>query len=295
MSKEILCAFGVDVDAVAGWLGSYGGEDSPDDISRGLFAGEVGSPRLLKLFGKYNLRTTWFIPGHSAETFPEQMKAVADAGHEIGVHGYSHENPIAMTREQEEVILDKCIGLLTQLSGKRPTGYVAPWWEFSPVTNELLLQRGIKYDHSLMHNDFHPYYIRVGDRWTKIDYSQHPDVWMKPLVRGRETDLIEIPASWYLDDLPPMMFIKKAPNSHGFVNPRQLEEMWRDQFDWVYREYDYAVFGMTIHPDVSGRPQVLLMLERLIQHIQSHPGTRFLTFDEIADDFARRHPRQKQT
>jgi peptidoglycan-N-acetylglucosamine deacetylase len=77
-----LCAFGVDVDAVAGWLGSYGGEDSPDDISRGLFAGEVGSPRLLKLFGKYNLRTTWFIPGHSAETFPEQMKAVADAGHD---------------------------------------------------------------------------------------------------------------------------------------------------------------------------------------------------------------------
>jgi peptidoglycan/xylan/chitin deacetylase (PgdA/CDA1 family) len=116
---------------------------------------------------------------------------------------------------------------------------------------------------------------------------------MKPLIRGQETDLIEIPASWYLDDLPPMMFIKKAPNSHGFVNPRQLEEMWRDQFDWVYREYDYAVFGMTIHPDVSGRPQVLLMLERLIQHIQSHPGTRFLTFDEIADDFRRRHPRQK--
>jgi peptidoglycan-N-acetylglucosamine deacetylase len=295
MSKEILCAFGIDVDAVAGWLGSYGGEDSPDDISRGLFAGEVGSPRLLRLFGKYNLRTTWFIPGHSAETFPEQMKAVADAGHEIGVHGYSHENPIAMTREQEEVILDKCIDLLTRLSGKRPTGYVAPWWEFSPVTNELLLERGIKYDHSLMHNDFHPYYVRVGDQWTKIDYSQHPDVWMKPLIRGQETDLIEIPASWYLDDLPPMMFIKKAPNSHGFINPRQLEEMWRDQFDWVYREYDYAVFGMTIHPDVSGRPQVLLMLERLIQHIQSHPGTRFLTFDEIADDFRRHHPRQKQT
>ena len=44
MAKEILCGFGVDVDAVAGWLGSYGGEDSPDDISRGLFAGEVGSP-----------------------------------------------------------------------------------------------------------------------------------------------------------------------------------------------------------------------------------------------------------
>jgi peptidoglycan-N-acetylglucosamine deacetylase len=293
MPKEILCAFGVDVDAVAGWLGSYGGEDSPDDISRGLFAGEVGSPRLVGLFKKYNLRTTWFIPGHSAETFPDQMKAVANAGHEIGVHGYSHENPIAMTREQEEAILDKCLDVLSKLSGKRPTGYVAPWWEFSPVTNELLLERGIKYDHSLMHNDFHPYYVRVGDTWTKIDYSKHPDAWMKPLVRGKETDLIEIPASWYLDDLPPMMFIKKAPNSHGFVNPRHLEESWRDQFDWVYRENDYAVFTMTIHPDVSGRPQVLLMLERLIEHIQKHDGTKFLTFDAIADDFKRRSPRKK--
>ena len=291
MAKEILCAFGVDVDAVAGWLGSYGGEDSPDDISRGLFAGEVGAPRLLKLFAEQQLRTTWFIPGHSIETFPEQMKAVVEAGHEVGIHGYSHENPIAMTPAQEEAVLDRSIELVTQLAGKRPTGYVAPWWEFSNVTNELLLKKGIKYDHSLMHNDFHPYYVRVGDSWTKIDYSKHPDAWMKPLQRGQETDLVEIPANWYLDDLPPMMFIKKSPNSHGFVNPRHLAEMWRDQFDWVYRENEYAVFTMTIHPDVSGRPQVLLMLERLIQYIRSHDGVRFVTFDEIADDFKARKPR----
>ena len=100
---------------------------------------------------------------------------------------------------------------------------------------------------------------------------------MKPLQRGQETDLIEIPASWYLDDLPPMMFIKAAPNSHGFVNPRDIEEMWRDQFDWVYREYDYAVFPLTIHPDVSGKPQVLLMLERLFEHMSRFPGVKFVT------------------
>mgnify|MGYP001011774448 FL=1 len=291
MAKKILVAYGVDVDAVAGWLGSYGGEDSPDDISRGMFAGEVGAPRLLKLFEKYNLKTTWFVPGHSLETFPEQMQEVARCGHEIGVHGYSHENPIAMTREQETAILDHCIDLVTQVSGKRPTGYVAPWWEFSPVTNELLLERGIKYDHSLMHNDFHPYYVRVGDSWTKIDYSKHPSYWMKPLVRGKETPLVEIPANWYLDDLPPMMFIKKSPNSHGFVNPRDIEQMWRDQFDWVYREHDYAVFTMTVHPDVSGRPQVLLAQERLIEHISSHEGVEWCTFDQIADDFIARNPR----
>jgi peptidoglycan/xylan/chitin deacetylase (PgdA/CDA1 family) len=293
MSKTILCGFGVDVDAVAGWLGSYGGEDSPDDISRGMFAGEVGSLRLLKLFERFGIKTTWFIPGHSIETFPQQMKAVAQAGHEIGIHGYSHENPIAMTPEQEEAVLDKCIDLVTKLQGKRPTGYVAPWWEFSAVSNDLLIKKGIKYDHSLMHHDFQPYYVRVGDSWTKIDYSKKPESWMKPLVRGHETDLIEIPGSWHLDDLPPMMFIKKAPNSHGFVSPYAIEEMWRDQFDWVYREYDYAVFAMTIHPDVSGRPHVLMMLERLYHHIIRHPGVRFCTMNEMADDFAKRSPRKK--
>ena len=293
MAKQIFVSIGVDVDAVAGWLGSYGGEDSPDDISRGLFAGEVGTPRLLDLFDKEGLTTSWFISGHSVETFPKQMQMVADAGHEIGIHGYSHENPIAMTYEQEQAVLDKSFALISELSGKAPTGYVAPWWEFSPVTNELLLEKGIKYDHSLMHNDFTPYYVRVGDSWTKIDYSQHPDTWMKPLVRGQETDLIEIPANWYLDDLPPMMFIKKSPNSHGFVNPRHLEQMWQDQFDWVYREMDYAVFPITIHPDVSGRPQVLLMLERLIKHFKAHEGVKFVTMNQIADDFAKRCPRQK--
>ena len=293
MAKEIFCAFGIDVDAVAGWLGSYGGEDSPTDISRGVFSGEVGAPRLLQLFDRFGIKTTWFIPGHSIETFPTQMKAVADAGHEIGLHGYSHENPVAMTAAQEEEVLDKCIDLIQNLSGKKPQGYVAPWWEFSPITNELLLKKGIKYDHSLHHHDFQPYYARVGDSWTNIDFTKPAREWMKPLVRGRDSTLIEIPGNWYLDDLPPMMFVKKAANSGGWTNPRDIEQLWRDQFDWVYREYDYAVFTMTIHPDVSGRPQVLLMLERIYQHIIRHPGVRFRTFAEIADDFARRSPRPK--
>ncbi len=293
MAKEILVAYGVDIDAVAGWLGSYGGEDSPDDISRGLFAGEVGIPRLLKLFKKYHLPATWFAPGHSIETFPEQMKMIVDAGHEVGAHGYSHENPIAMSTKQEEDVLLKSVELIKDLTGKSPTGYVAPWWEFSNITNELLLKHGFKYDHSLMHNDFTPYYVRVGDSWSKIDYSLEAKDWMKPLIRGVETGLVEIPANWYLDDLPPMMFIKKSPNSFGFVSPHDIGQMWIDQFDWVYREMDYAVFSMTIHPDVSARPQVLLMHERIIEHINRHDCVRWVTFNEIADDFLKRSPRKK--
>ena len=115
---------------------------------------------------------------------------------------------------------------------------------------------------------------------------------MKPLRRGKVTPLIEIPASWYLDDLPPMMFIKASPNTHGFVNPRQLEQLWIDQFDWVYREYDYAVVR---HDDSSGRQRqarrCCSCTSGSSSTSTSTPGVRWATFDEIANDFAKRNPR----
>ncbi|KXH68112.1 polysaccharide deacetylase [Colletotrichum salicis] len=211
--KKVLVCYGVDIDAVAGWLGSYGGEDSTSDISRGLWAGTIGTRRLLKLFEKYNIKASWFIPGHSLETFPEECAMVRDAGHEIGLHG-----------------------------------------------------------------------------WTKIDYSQKAEEWMKPLVKGKETGLVEIPGSWYIDDLPPMMFMKNSANSHGWVNPRDVEDIWRDHFDYFYREYDEFIFPMTIHPDVSGRPHVLLMHERIIEHINSHEGVEWVTMGEMSDYFKSKNP-----
>lgn len=102
--------------------------------------------RLLHLFERWGIQTTWFIPGHSIETFPEEMKAVAATGHEIGMHDYSHENPIAMMPEQEEAKFDRCVALIAGLAGQPPRGYVAPWWEFGPKTNELLQARGLRYD-----------------------------------------------------------------------------------------------------------------------------------------------------
>jgi len=104
--------------------------------------------------------------------------------------------------------------------------------------------------------------------------------------------------------LPPMMFMKLVPNSHGFVNPRDVMDMWRDHFDYFYREYDEFIFPMTIHPDVSGRPvssgfaletfeaqstnfsqHVLLAHERLIEYINQHEGVEWVTFSEMSDDF----------
>ena len=282
--KDIKVCYGIDVDCVAGWLGSYGGEDSPCDISRGVFAGRVGIPRLLDLFDRYGIKTTWFSCGHSIETFPEQKKDVVARGHEIGLHGYSHENPLAMTPEQEEKILLHTIDLVTELSGKKPVGYRAPWWEFSKVTNDLLVKHGIKYDSSLMHDEFHPYFVTTGDKWYPIRYDKDPDTWMKPMEFGKETDLVEVPCSWYLDDLPPQMFIKSSPNSFGWVSPDVIFELWKNQFDFLYEEGE-GVFPITIHPDVSGRPQGILMHRKLIEYMRSKPGVTFVTYAEACEDF----------
>src|SRR5439155_10690129 len=281
---------GVDLDAVSGWL-EQGRGASPVDLSRGGFAARVGTPRLLRLFERFGITASWFIPGHSLESFPEQVGQVVRAGHEVGLHGYTHENLARLSPEQEEEILAYTIGLVERATGQRPRGYVAPSWELSPNTLSLLLKHGLRYDHSLMEHDFQPHYARLGDRWTDVDFSRPAGTWMKPFELGRETDLVEIPASWYLDDWPPMTFMPRSPNSHGFVSPRDVEQQWRDQFDWVYREYEYAIFPMTIHPDCSGHAQILLMHERLIEYLLGHVGVRFVTFEQIAEDFRRRSPR----
>jgi peptidoglycan/xylan/chitin deacetylase (PgdA/CDA1 family) len=149
-----LVSISVDIDAVAGWLGSYGGQDSTSDISRGIFAGTIGVRRLLKLFAKHNIITTWFIPGHSLESFPEECGMIRDAGHEIGLHGYSHENPVEMTLEQQTAVLDKSYKLITEFcGGKPPRGMVAPWWESSKEGAELTLKYGIEYEHNFSHHD----------------------------------------------------------------------------------------------------------------------------------------------
>ncbi|BGO97143.1 Chitin deacetylase [Rhodotorula toruloides] len=202
MPRRILCTIGVDVDACAGWLGSYGGEDSPNDMSRGCFAAEVGVPRLLKLFKeKGDMKTSFYIPGHSLDSFPKEMAMVRDAGHEIGLHGYSHENPVAMTLEQQRAVLDHTYKQLTDFCGKPPVGSVAPWWEASKEGIELLLEKGIEYDHSSQAHDCMPFYTRDEDTWTKIDFnSTSAHDWMHPLKKGKLTKLVNIPANWYLGD-----------------------------------------------------------------------------------------------
>lgn len=71
-------------------------------------------------------------------------------------------------------------------------------WETSKEGAQLLLDYGIEYDHSMSHTDCEAYYLRTGDTWTNIDYKKKPEDWMKPLVKGQDTGLVEIPANWYV-------------------------------------------------------------------------------------------------
>ncbi|KAI5264832.1 glycoside hydrolase/deacetylase [Aureobasidium subglaciale] len=261
---------GVDIDAVAGWLGSYGGTH--------------GTRRLLKLFDKYDIKASWFIPGHTLETFPEDCAAVRDAGHEIGLYGYSHENPVDMTFEQQKDVLNKTFKMLTEFCGKPPRGSVAP-----KEGTKLLLSYGIEYDHSMSHEDCQMYWLRTGDTWTKIDYSKKAEDWMKPLIKGEETGLVEIPGSWYIDDLPPMMFIKNTLSiiinldAHTSTsNPRDIEDIWKDHFTYYYREFDEFIFPMTIHP---GNYTKLDVTSISLTLLQMSVGVEWVTFEQMSDEF----------
>ncbi|NON61333.1 polysaccharide deacetylase [Acidianus sp. RZ1] len=275
----------VDVDAIAGWLGSYGGQDSLCDLSRGEFAGKVGVPRLLNLMEKLGIKSTWFVPGHSLETFKEEITSVVEAKHELGTHGYSHENPLMLTKEKEEKILKKCVGLIEDLTGEKPKGNRQPWWDMAPWTIDNLEKLDFTYDSSLMGREFHPYFLRKGDRWFKIDYAKDPEEWMKPYEFGEKTKIIEFPISWYLDDLPPQMFMKHPYYNYGWTHPDVVYDvMFKEHFDYLYSEEGNGILVLTIHPDVSGRVQSINRLKKLLEYIKTR-GSNFVTLSEASSLF----------
>ncbi|NUB90136.1 polysaccharide deacetylase [Haloterrigena sp. SYSU A121-1] len=279
-------AIGVDADCVAGWLGSYGGADSPADLSRGLAAGNEGIPRMLALFDEQDIETSWYVPGHTIDTFRDEIEAVAADGHELGVHGYSHENPTDLSREQEDEILEVSIDRIEDVTGSEPVGHRASWWEFSENTPELVEKHGFLYDSSLMERMFEPGWMRKGDSWEKIRYEEDPETWMEPYQYGEETDVVEIPISWYRDDIPPMLFIKQPIYHAGYKDPEMMyEQYYKRQFDYLYDRRGAGVYTFTIHPDIHGLPHMIPLLEEFIQYVKSHENARFTTLETIAETY----------
>ncbi|KAK4505204.1 hypothetical protein PRZ48_003167 [Zasmidium cellare] len=285
--KRILVGYGVDVDAVANWINTCDGSpQTPTNVSRGIYGATVGVDRLLKLFDRYNIKASWFVPGHSIESFPEQLAKVRDGGHEIGLHGYTHESLSELSAEQQRDVLVRSIDCLTKFCGKPPVGHTAPLWTTSKELIGYLQEMGIKYDHSFMHHDLQPYFAPDNsESWVETNLKKSAKAWMYPMGKIRPSKVVEIPANWHLDDWPPMQPIPDKAWAQGYVDTHVVERLWREQFDFAYREYDTFIFPMSIHPQVSGKPQVILMHERLIDYINRHEGVEWMTMSQMADEF----------
>ncbi|KAF2095121.1 glucose 1-dehydrogenase [Rhizodiscina lignyota] len=288
MPKRVLVGYGIDVDAVSGWINTQNGSPAnPTDVSRGIFGATVGIDRLLKLWDKYKIKTTWFVPAHSIESFPSQLAKVRDAGHEIGLHGYTHEFVSTLNEQQQRDVLAKSIKVITDFTGQKPRGWTAPAWSTSKETISLLQEFGIEYDHSFMHHDCQMYNVPdLSEKWVETDVSKPASEWMTPMTALKASSVVEVPANWHLDeDWPPMQLSLKQASTHGYVDPHVIESMWKEQFEFFYREYDTFVFPMSIHPQVSGKPQVILMHERIIDWINSHEGVEWCTMEQMVAEF----------
>jgi hypothetical protein len=146
--RKIQILLSIDFDAVSGFLGTGAAPtNNMNDYSSGYFAGQVGVPRLLRLFQKHGISSnvTWFIPGHSMETFPTQTKMIVDSGAEIACHGYAHEGSAQMTEKQEKEVIAKCVQLATDLTGRKPRGWRAPLYQIREHTVKVLEEHGFLY------------------------------------------------------------------------------------------------------------------------------------------------------
>ena len=261
--NELRCVvmLSFDVDGVSGAINQN--PDSarlPSFMSMREYGPSVATPRILDLLDDYGIGASFYIPGYVAETHEELVRDIQRRGHEIGHHGYMHEPPATLTREQEAAVLDKGIGILERITGEKPLGYRSPSWELSEDSLALLAERGFVYDSSLMGNDI-PY---------KVDAD------------GR--DIVEVPVHWELDDVPYFNYSPALGVRNVMADPEQVYRAWSAAFEGMHH-YGRS-FVLTMHPFTIGRPGRLRMLERLIQYIQTFPNVAFMRTIDVARWFA---------
>ncbi|TAK52276.1 MAG: polysaccharide deacetylase [Betaproteobacteria bacterium] len=273
----LIVTIGFDFDAMSGFIAR--GMTSPTPISRGEF-GAVAVPRILELLAKYRVTASWFIPGHTLETYPSPSRSIADAGHEIGHHGWTHVPPNDLTREKEEEGLVRANELIRRLTGRPARGYRSPSWDLSPHSVELMLKHGFLYDSSMMGNDYLPYRVRQGD---VIELE-------RPAAFGRTTQLIEMPVSWTLDDYPHFEFVRtKQWILSGLMNANLVLENWINDFLYMKEHFEWGVLNYTFHPYVIGRGHRMLVLEKLLRTLSEH-GAQFMTMEQAARAYDSKFP-----
>ncbi|MEM8612664.1 MAG: polysaccharide deacetylase [Cyanobacteria bacterium P01_H01_bin.105] len=226
-------------------------------LSWARYGPKVGVPRILDLLAEKDVKASFFVPGYTAEQYPALIQRIHDEGHEIGVHGYIHKKPSDLDDLEEEAALVKTCQILKEITGQKPVGYRAPWWDLKQSSPGLLARHGMQYDSSLMDDDA-PYTL--------------------PTDSG---DLVEIPVHWTNDDWEQFAFTVDPPTGGGVIETcEKAFQLWKEEFDGLYH-YRRA-FILTMHPEIIGRPARLLMLGRLIDYMQSLEGVWLTTCGAIA-------------
>lgn len=264
-TRHVNVALTFDFDGFSNWIGSQDAT-SPGPISRGEFD-RIGVPRFLALLAEYDIRSTFFTPGHAALAFPRLVEAIVAGGHELGHHGWVHENPVNLSLAEEQAILERGIQALESVAGQRPLGYRSPGWDNSPHTADLLLEYGFEYDSSLMGGDYEPYWCRSGDRWSKTE----------PFEFGRPIPLVQMPIGFHLDDFVYFEYVQGPNPVPGLAPPSTVLEIWKGEFDYLQNRVGHGILIITMHPQVSGRGHRQEMVRHFIEHALSHPGVRFTT------------------
>jgi peptidoglycan-N-acetylglucosamine deacetylase len=253
--------FTFDVDAESPILYEYPESAAWLDVmSHQAYGARTGIARILRLLDRRRIRSTFFIPGYSAERWPAICRSIRDAGHEIAHHGYLHEGAHDASPAVEEARLLRGLASLDEVLGVRPSGYRGPNWELTYETPAILARHGFVYDSGLMDAD-HPYVLAT---------SAEP---------GAPT-LVELPGHWSLDDWEAYNYLPGITGSGVISNPADILARWTLELDALAEEG--GLFMLTNHPFVSGRASRAVALERLIERAQAIDGLWVATAAEIA-------------
>ncbi len=247
----VLFSFDVDNETVKGLRT---GDPSVGTLSAGQYGSRVALPRVLDLLETEDVPATFFFPAWSLKIAPEQADMILASGvHEIGVHGWIHESNTALDGETEARLLRQATDAIEEITGTRPVGYRAPSWNHSPNTLSIIRDMGFLYESSLFADD-RPYEL---------------------MQNGEPTGFVELPVDWILDDAP---FFN--PIGNRYMNPRDILQVWIDEFDRAWEEQ--TMFLLTMHPHVIGHRSNIVALEGLIQHIKTKEGVWFGTLEDAA-------------
>ncbi|PQD99059.1 polysaccharide deacetylase [Mycobacterium sp. EPG1] len=259
--KSAAAAFTFDVDAESAVLwGNEAVGARMSVMSHQAYGPLVGIPRILDLLEQHQIRSTFFVPGHTADRYPVAVRSIVAAGHEIAHHGYLHEQPTALTLEEEIDALDRGLAALADVAGVRPVGYRAPMWDLSWRTPALLAERGFLYDSSLMDAD-HPYELSISP--------------------GADQSLVEIPIQWALDDWEQYCYLPDISGSGLIESPRKARELWQLEFDALRGVGGCWV--LTNHPFLTGRASRAAELGALMRYVLEHDDVWVASLEQIAE------------